>query len=122
MHELIVTLGLLLGGATLLAVILKVVKQSSILAFIGVGIVAGQFREQVHLPEELLETFTAIGIIMLLFMAGLEVDIKGFLKRWRLVLINGLGQVVLLTLLGLGLGRYYMGIGPPSTLFFFALA
>ena len=121
MHELIVTLGLLLGGATLLAVILKVAKQSSILAFIGVGIVAGQFREQVHLPEELLETFTAIGIIMLLFMAGLEVDIKSFLKRWRLVLINGLGQVVLLTLLGLGLGRYYMGIGPPSTLFFFAL-
>ncbi len=121
MDHLIVTLGFLLGGATLLAVILKFARQSNIIAFISVGILAGLFRDQFQLPEELLETFTTIGIIMLLFMAGLEVDIKGFLKRWRLVLINGLGQVVLLTLLGLGLGRYYMGIGPPSTLFFFAL-
>ncbi|MCH7477811.1 MAG: cation:proton antiporter [SAR324 cluster bacterium] len=121
MQDLIVTLGLLLGGGTLLAVLLRFARQSSILAFIGVGILAGFYRERFHLPEELVETFTEFGIIMLLFMAGLEVDIKSFLMRWRLVLINGLGQVVLLTLLGLGLGRYYMGLGQPSTLFFFAL-
>ena len=121
MHDLIVTLGLLLGGATLLAVLLQLAKQSNILAFIGVGILAGFFRERFHLPGELVETFTEFGIIMLLFMAGLEVDIKSFLMRWRLVLINGLGQVVLLTLLGLALGRFYMGIGPFSTLIFFAL-
>jgi len=121
MHDLIVTLGLLLGGGTLLAVLLRFARQSSILAFIAVGILAGFYREQFLLPEELVETFSEFGIIMLLFMAGLEVDIKSFLMRWRLVLINGLGQVVLLTLLGLGLGRYYMGLGQPSTLFFFAL-
>ena len=121
MDNLIVTLGLLLGGATLLAMVLRLLKQSNIVAFIGVGVVAGLFREQFQLPSELLETFTEIGIIMLLFMAGLEVDIKSFLVRWRLVVINGLGQVLLLTLLGLGLGRYFIGIESPATLFIFAL-
>ncbi len=121
MEHLVVNLGLLLGGATVLAVLLRFVKQSSIIAFIGVGMLAGVFREQVELPKELLETFTEIGIIMLLFMAGLEVDIKSFLKRWRLVIINGLGQVVLLTVLGLLLGSFYIGIEQPATLIFFAL-
>ena len=121
MHNLIVTLGLMLGGATLLALLLRLVKQSSIIAFIGVGMVAGLFRESFHLPEEILGTFTEIGIIMLLFMAGLEVDIASFLKRWRLVVINGLGQVVLLTLGGLAFGWFYMDIEQPAPLIFFAL-
>lgn len=121
MQEMIVILGLLLAGSTLLAVILRLVKQSNIIAFIGVGMLAGLFREQFQLPGELLATFTEIGIIMLLFMAGLEMDIKSFLKRWRLVVINGFGQVILLTLPGLALGHYLVGIDQPSTLIFFAL-
>ena len=121
MDHLIVTLGLLLGGATLLAVILKFARQSTIIAFIGVGMLAGLFRDQFQLPEELLETFTEIGIIMLLFMAGLEVDIQSFFKRWKLVIVNGLGQVVLMSLFGLGLGYYFIGIDSPATLTFFAL-
>jgi len=120
MHQ-IVTLGLLLGGAALLAAILRLVKQSNIIAFIGVGMIAGLFRDQVTLPAELLATFIEIGIIMLLFMAGLEVDVRSFLKRWRLVLINGMGQVVLLTAFGLVIGRFYMDITAPATLIFFAL-
>ncbi|MCZ6557222.1 MAG: cation:proton antiporter [SAR324 cluster bacterium] len=121
MDDMVVVLGLLLGSATLLAVILKFLKQSNFIAFIVVGMVAGLYREQVQIPAELLEIFSEIGIIMLLFMAGLEVDIKSFLRRWRLVLINGLGQIVLLMLLGLGLGRFYVGIDSAGTLIFFAL-
>ena len=90
MLNIVVSLGLLLGGATILAVVLRVLKQSNIIAFIGVGMLAGIFREQFELPGEVLDAFTEIGIILLLFMAGLEVDIKSLLKRWRIVLINGL--------------------------------
>ncbi len=121
MQELIVTLGLLLGGATLLAVVLKFLKQSSIIAFIGMGMLAGLFRENFVLPQELLAAFTEIGIIMLLFMAGLEVDLRNFIKRWRLVVVNGVGQVVLVTLLGLTLGFNYVGITELVPLVYFAL-
>lgn len=121
MGNVIVSLGLMLGGATLLAVVLRMLKQSNIIAFVGIGMLAGLFRDQFRLPEELLEAFTEIGIIMLLFMAGLEVDIKSLLRRWKLVVIIGLGQVVLLTFFGLVIGLYYMGIEQPSTLIFFAL-
>ena len=121
MGNVIVSLGLMLGGATLLAVVLRMLKQSNIIAFVGIGMLAGLFRDQFRLPEELLAAFTEIGIIMLLFMAGLEVDIKSLLRRWKLVVIIGLGQVVLLTFFGLVIGLYYMGIKQPSTLIFFAL-
>ncbi|GIT71933.1 MAG: hypothetical protein Ct9H300mP28_17470 [Pseudomonadota bacterium] len=37
--------------------------------------------------------FVDIGITLLLFMAGMEVDIPGLIKRWKLLLINGLDKL-----------------------------
>ena len=121
MQEMIVIMGLLLATATVMAMLLRLVKQSSIIAFICTGMLAGLFRENIHLPPEVLDFFIELGIIMLLFMAGLEVDIKSFFKRWRLVVINGLGQVIFLTALGMGLGYFYIGITQTATLIFVAL-
>ena len=50
-----------------------------------------------------MSAFIDIGIILLLFMAGMEVDIKGMIKRWQLVLINGAGQITLLLIVSMGL-------------------
>ena len=91
MEHPIVLLGALLAAAAVVAVLLRVVKQSSIIAFIAVGLAAGLFRNQVHIPHEAIEIFTEIGIILLLFMAGLEMDFGSLLKRWRVVLGHGFG-------------------------------
>ncbi len=117
---LVLSMGMLLGGAALFAIGFTLLKQSNILAFIGIGIVAGIFREVVHLPQELLDTFTTVGIILLLFMAGLELDLKSFLKRWKLVLTTGLGQIISFILIGLILGKL-VGIHNLSTLVYFSL-
>lgn len=117
---LVISMGALLGGAAILSIVCTLFKQSNILAFIGIGIIAGLFKGQFQLPSELLDTFTTLGIILLLFMAGLELDVKSFLKRWKLVLITGLGQIIAFILIGIGLGKL-VGIEQLSTLIYFSL-
>ena len=34
-----------------------------------------------------------LGILFVLFMGGMEVDLQALKKGWKLVLVNGLGQV-----------------------------
>ena len=92
--SLVVPLGMMLLGATVLAILLSYVKQSSLLAFIGVGAIGGFYAKSIGagdelISKELMSAFIDIGIILLLFMAGMEVDIKGMIKRWQLVLSNG---------------------------------
>lgn len=119
-RALVLSMGTLLGGAALFAILFTFLKQSNILAFIGIGMAAGLFRDVVHLPNALLDTFTTVGIILLLFMAGLELDLKSFIKRWKLVLTTGLGQIISFILIGLGLGKL-VGIETLSALIYFSL-
>jgi Kef-type K+ transport system membrane component KefB len=119
--QLITTLGLLIAAAAILAVVFQKIKQSSIIAFITVGIVAGLFREHLHLPHELTHAFTEIGIILLLFMAGLEVEFESFLKRWKLVIGYGVGQILLTALFGAVLGAVFLGTESIARLVFFGL-
>ena len=114
--SLVVPLGMMLLGATVLAILLSYVKQSSLLAFIGVAAIGGFYAKSIGagdelISKELMSAFIDIGIILLLFMAGMEVDIKGMIKRWQLVLINGAGQIILLLVVSMGLGVAYIGIG-----------
>jgi len=43
-------------------------------------------------------------------MAGMEVDIPGLIKRWKLLLINGFGQIIGLFGISAALGLLYVGI------------
>ena len=110
--QLVVPLGMMLLGATVLAILLSYVKQSSLLAFIGVGAIGGFYAKSIGAGDELIskELMSAfiIGIIPLLFMAGMEADIKGMIKRWQLVLINGAGQITILLVVSMGLGIAYI--------------
>lgn len=121
MDHFVVLFGSLLAAAAVIAVILRFARQSSIIAFILVGVVAGLFREQIHLPHELLDVFTELGIILLLFMAGLEVDFRSLRKNWRLVLGNGLGQIFCYTAIGSLLGYLLLGLREGTSIVYFGL-
>ena len=121
MHHPVVLLGVLLSAATVLAVLLRLVKQSAIIAFIAVGVLAGIMREHVPIPEETVEVFTEVGIILLLFMAGLEMDFGSLRKRWRVVLGHGFGQIAANTLLAVLLASLLLGIHGLGQLVFFGL-
>lgn len=121
MEEFIVLLGMLMASATVLALLMRYLKQSPILAFIALGVIAGFFRNQVHLPEGILEAFTETGIVLLLFMAGMEVEFDSFRKRWKLLLSNGLGQIIITALLGVLLGSVLLNQDRPASIIYFGL-
>ena len=121
MEHLIPIFGVLIGAAALLAILLSFAKQSPIIAYIIVGIVIGLFRETVHIPHEIMEAFTEIGIVLLLFMAGLEVDFKNVRQRWKWLVWNGVGQIVLTTFFGAVLGYYLLDITTTVAMVYFGI-
>ena len=105
-------LGLMLGGAMLLTIVLTKLKQTSILSFVIMGYimasVAGlpettldQLDEHYHGIRAILSGFQQIGIVLILFMAGLQFNLADITKRMNLILVNGVGYM------GLGLLLYF---------------
>ena len=108
--SLIEPLGAMLLAATIVAIILSYAKQASLFAFIIIGIFGGAFGLKEIINTNVMTAFVDVGITLLLFMAGMEVDIPGLIKRWILLLINGFGQIIGLLVICLGFGVVYMGI------------
>ena len=121
MEHLILVIGILVGAAALLSILLSFVKQSPIIALIIVGIVVGLFKDTLHIPHEIMEAFTEIGIILLLFMAGLEVDFESVRKRWKLLVWNGFGQILLTAFFGSILGYFLLGITSTVAMVYFGI-
>lgn len=88
-------LGFLLGVAAVLALALSYIGQSSIVAFIATGVIVNAIGGQAEAST--LGHVSEVGIIVLLFMAGLEVDLGAFMKNWKTAVIVGVGQIVTTT-------------------------
>ena len=108
--NLIEPLGAMLMAAAVVAIILSYAKQASLFAFIIVGVLGGLFGVREVINKDVMTAFVDIGITLLLFMAGMEVDIPGLIKRWKLLLINGFGQIIGLFGISAALGLLYVGI------------
>ncbi len=119
MEHFIVQIGALMAAVAALVVLFRVARQSSILAYIVAGLAASLLG--LHIPEEVVHAVSEIGIILLLFMAGLEVELRSLRRRWRLLLIIGLGQVLVNTALGALLGWAALDIEQVTTLIYFGL-
>ena len=109
-NSLIEPLGAMLLAAAVVAIILSYAKQASLFAFIIVGVLGGLFGLKEVINKDVMTAFVDIGITLLLFMAGMEVDIPGLIKRWKLLLINGFGQIIGLFGISAALGLLYVGI------------
>ena len=87
-----------MGLTCLTALVFSFARQSTIVAFIvvGLGVSAAGYNTA---DPEVLGHFSEVGILVLLFMAGLEVEIHAFIVQWRTVTIVGVGQIVFSTAL-----------------------
>jgi Kef-type K+ transport system membrane component KefB len=128
----VMPLGLMLGGAMLLTVVLANLKQLNILAFITTGMAMGIVGNHVAATPEALEAlfpgvhsivagFRQIGIILIFFMAGLLFNPSDITKRFRLVLIFGIGYLSLNLVLFSGAGFLLVGTDSFTQSIYFAL-
>jgi CPA2 family monovalent cation:H+ antiporter-2 len=102
----VIPLGLMLLALALLSPVFKRLKQSNIIAciIIGGGVGALKLHEEWQLSRSTMNAFIELGITLVLFMGGLEVDIGALRKYLKLTLINGCGQIFSHWALFMGIG------------------
>lgn len=96
MHEshLLLAIGLSVISATILAYIAKFIKQPLIIAYIVAGIIIGPRIGFGWIANEgEIELISEIGLILLLFIIGLEIDLKKLAKAGKSVILTGILQV-----------------------------
>lgn len=113
---------LFLGAAVVVVPLLKRLGMSSVLGYLGAGLLLGQSGlNLVDDPEDVLH-FAEIGVVLLLFIIGLELQPRRLWVMRRLVFGLGTSQVVL-TAIAIGGLLWLAGVTPATaTLLGFALA
>lgn len=108
------TIVLILAG--LVALLISLLKQPSIIAYILTGVILGSFGYyRLHMGDTL-QGLSQIGITLLLFMVGLELDVTQLKKIGRTALLTGAGQIIFTSLIGFAVLRA-LGFSYGSSLF-----
>ncbi len=92
------TMVLIMAGA--MAVLVSFLKQPGIIAYIITGLIIGPLGYYNLQDKHVFDALAQIGITLLLFMVGLELDVTQLKKMGRAALLTGLGQVVFTTGIG----------------------
>jgi len=96
-------IALCLLAAAALAVLGQRFKVPVVAAFLAAGILIGPIGLSLVTDKESIETIAKLGLTLLLFVIGLEINVKSLLRGGRALLIPGIAQVPLAVLAGTGL-------------------
>jgi Kef-type K+ transport system membrane component KefB len=110
--DLLYSIGICVGAAALLAVVGWRLRQPLILAYLLTGVVIGPVGLKWVTSQASIGTVAEIGLILLLFIIGLEIDVKKLASAGAPVLVTGALQVPICFALGLG---FFYAIGVRNT-------
>ncbi|KPJ49116.1 hypothetical protein AMJ40_06270 [candidate division TA06 bacterium DG_26] len=92
--------------------VLSKLKQPPVLGMLLLGLLLGPSGLNIVRSNEVLKTLADIGVIILLFMAGLETDLAGMRKEGRVSILTATGGVILPFFSGFLIGRaFHFNIG-----------
>ena len=100
MHELIRDLALSIMMAWLLGVGAHLLRQPLLLAYLVSGFVLGPSGLKLIQSQESITTIAELGLIFMLFMIGLEIDLKKIVRAGKIILITAGVQIVGCCVLG----------------------
>ena len=95
-------LGLCLVAAGLLAIAFVKLRVPAIAALLGAGVLLGPAGLEAVQDRASIETIANLGLTLLLFVIGLEVNLQSLLASGRTLVVTGLVQVPLTLAAGLG--------------------
>jgi Kef-type K+ transport system membrane component KefB len=102
-HTLIASIGVSILAATILAFVSHAARQPLLLAYIAAGVLIGpQIGLGFVTSEADIRVIAEIGLIILLFMIGLEIDVKKLQEAGKSLLLSGGLQFLICIALGLG--------------------
>src|SRR6201991_1304670 len=108
MHELIRDITLCILFAWGLGLLAHFTRQPLILAYLIAGFFIGPFGMGGVKSQESIQIISELGMIFMLFMIGLEIDLKKIIRAGRVILFAAGGQLIGGCLLGV---LFFMGIG-----------
>src|SRR4030095_6971893 len=108
MHELIRDITLCILFAWVLGLLAHFSRQPLILAYLIAGFFIGPFGMGWVKSQESINVISELGLIFMLFMIGLEIDLKKIVRAGKVILFAAGGQLGVGVLLGL---LFFIGIG-----------
>jgi Kef-type K+ transport system membrane component KefB len=108
MHDLIRDVTLCILFAWVLGLVAHFSRQPLILAYLIGGFVIGPFGIGWVHSEESISVISELGLIFMLFMIGLEIDLKKIIRAGKVILFTAGGQMIGGCLLGI---VFFVGIG-----------
>jgi Kef-type K+ transport system membrane component KefB len=105
-HGLINDIALCIVCAWGVAVVAHQFKQPLILAYLVAGYVIGPQGYRLIHDKDSVETISSLGLLLLMFMIGLEIDLKKILSAGRTILVTGAAEII--GSIGLGLGFFLL--------------
>ncbi len=114
--EIFIELSKILVITVIVTGIIKILKQPAIIGYILSGILAGPFLFNIIGATDTLTTFSQIGIALLLFFVGLNLNPKVIKDVGKISLITGLGQVLFTSSIGFIIARF-LGFSTISSLY-----
>jgi Kef-type K+ transport system membrane component KefB len=114
-HALLTSISISIIAATVLAYVANLIKQPLLLAYIAAGAAIGpQFGLNLISNKDDISIISEMGLILLLFMIGLDLDLKKIKEAGKSLIITGILQFVACLVMGLGFFLLLgFTIGPP---------
>jgi Kef-type K+ transport system membrane component KefB len=110
-HAVIGNIALCVVAASVLGFLMKTMRQPLILGYVLAGVVIGPIGAKFITDNSQIATIAEIGLILLLFMIGLEIDLKKMLSAGRKVIVPGLLQFPLCLAAGYGFFKLLAAMG-----------
>jgi Kef-type K+ transport system membrane component KefB/voltage-gated potassium channel Kch len=110
MHQLIGDITFCILFAWMLGLAAHFFRQPLILAYLVAGFLIGPSGMQWVKSEDSIRTISELGLIFMLFMIGLEIDLKKIIRAGRVILVAAGGQMIGGCLLGIA---FFVAIGLP---------
>ena len=107
---------ILLGFSTVIVFVLQKLKLPSIIGFLLTGMVIGPYGLSLINAVEQVEVLSEIGVILLLFVIGMELSLKQLVSIRKTVFLGGLLQVGI-TVIVTGLIYYFLGYSWSESVF-----
>jgi Kef-type K+ transport system membrane component KefB len=110
--DLLSSIGICVGAAALIASVTWQFRQPLIIAYLATGVIVGPIGLKFVTDQASMATVAEIGLILLLFVIGLEIDLRKMASGGAAVLLTGALQVPICLALGLG---FFWLVGAPMT-------
>ena len=109
--DLLSSIGICVGAAALIAAVTWRFKQPLIIAYLATGVIIGPIGLQFIKDRSSISTVAEIGLILLLFVIGLEIDLRRMITGGTAVLLTAALSTPIWIALGVG---FFMLLGVPN--------